>query len=153
MKEALADVPGIRPLDLPEDRDPVWHMIHWTFIPEELPGVSREQFIKVLRAERVPIGGSYVGTPIHLRPTFQRKEWWLGKGYPWKANPRGEEIVYRRGNCPVAERRCAEQDLILGGGSWWKDVSSLIDQIAEAFRKVTADPRHDTGDVSAGRIV
>ena len=141
LKEALSGVPGIRPLDLPEDRDPAWHMIHWTFLPEELPGVSREQFIKALRAEGVPIGGSYVGTPIHLRPTFQQKRWWLGKGYPWKANPRGDEILYREGDCPVAERRCAEQDLVLGGGSWWRDVSTLIDQIAEAFRKVTAEPQ------------
>jgi dTDP-4-amino-4,6-dideoxygalactose transaminase len=140
LREALADVPGIRPLDLPAHCDPAWHMVHWTFVPEELPGVRRAQFIKALQAEGVPIGGSYVGTPIHLRRTFQRKEWWLGQGYPWRANPRGDAIVYREGDCPVAERRCAEQDLILGGGAWWRDVSPLIEQIAEAFRKVTARP-------------
>lgn len=138
LREALEGVPGIRPLNLPEECDPAWHMVHWTFVPEELPGVSRAQFIKALRAEGVPIGGSYVGIPIHLRRTFQRKEWWLGNGYPWRANPRGEAIVYRRGDCPVAERRCFEQDLVMGGSAWWKDVSPLIEQIAEAFRKVTA---------------
>ena len=37
-----------------------------------------------------------------------------------------------------AERRCAEQDMILGGGGWWKDVAPLIEQIAAAFRKVAA---------------
>ena len=75
-----------------------------------------------------------------MRRTFARKEWWLGNGYPWAASARGEAIVYREGDCPVAERRCAELDLILGGGGWWQDVTPLLDQIVAAFRKVTARP-------------
>jgi hypothetical protein len=50
-------------------------------------------------------------------------------------------MAYRKGDCPVAERRCAELDLTLGGGGWWKDVSPLIGQIADAFRKVTRDTK------------
>jgi len=141
LRELLKGVPGIRPLNLPEHLDPAWHMVHWTFVPEDLPGVTREQYIKALQAEGVPISGSYVGTPIHLRYTFLRKEWWLGKGYPWRANPKGDEIVYRTGDCPVAERRCFEQDIVLGGGAWWRDVTPLLEGIAEAFHKVTAQPQ------------
>lgn len=140
LRRALEDVPGIRPLDLPEHLDPAWHMVPWTFVPEDAPGVNRAQYVKALAAEGVPINSGYVGTPMHLRSVFRNKQWWLGKGYPWKASPRGDEIVYREGDCPVAERRCAEQDMILGGGSWWQDVSELIEQIGDAFRKVTADP-------------
>jgi dTDP-4-amino-4,6-dideoxygalactose transaminase len=139
LREALAGVPGIRALDLPAHCDPAWHMVPWTFAAGDLPGVTRQQYVKALQAEGVPIGAGYVGTPIHLRRTFQNKEWWLGNGYPWKANSRGEKIVYRKGDCPVAEERCERLDLILGGGGWWTDVSALVDQIAEAFRKVTAD--------------
>jgi dTDP-4-amino-4,6-dideoxygalactose transaminase len=140
LAEKLAGVPGIRPVSLPAGSDPAWHMVPWTFAAEDLPGVSREQYLKALRAEGVPIGGSYVGTPIHLRRTFREKEWWLGKGYPWAANPRGGEIAYRLGDCPAAERRCAELDMMMGGGSWWKDVSTLVDEIARAFRKVISEP-------------
>jgi len=140
LRQALHGVPGIRPLDLPDTLDPAWHMVPWTFAPDELPGISRAQYVAALRAEGVPISTGYVGTPIHLRRTFQRKEWWLGNGYPWAANPRGDQIVYRQGDCPVAEQRCAELDLIMGGGSWWNDVTPLLDQIADAFRKVTAQP-------------
>jgi dTDP-4-amino-4,6-dideoxygalactose transaminase len=138
LRDALAGVPGIRPLDLPAHLDPAWHVVPWSFAAADLPGVSREQYIQALAAEGVPIAGSYVGTPIHLRRTFQRKEWWLGKGYPWAASPRGDAIVYREGDCPVAEARCARLDLRLGGGSWWRDVSPLLAQIAAAFRKVVS---------------
>ena len=137
---ALADVPGIRGQELSHDLDPAWHMMPWTFVADELPGVARRQYVKALAAEGVPISEGYVRTPIHLRRAFQRKEWWYGKGYPWAASPRGDEIVYCEGDCPVAERRCAELDMIMGGGAWWRDVSVLLDQIIEAFKKVTAEP-------------
>jgi dTDP-4-amino-4,6-dideoxygalactose transaminase len=146
LQEGLADAPGIRVVELPEHCDPAWHMIPWTFAAEDLPGVTRGQYVKALGAEGVPIGSGYVRTPIHLRRTFQTKEWWLGKGYPWAANPRGDEIVYAEGDCPVAERRCAELDLTMGGGGWWKDVTPLLDQIIEAFGKVTSSPER-LGDV------
>jgi dTDP-4-amino-4,6-dideoxygalactose transaminase len=141
LAEALRGVPGIRPQRLPEHLDPAWHMGQWTFLPEEVPGVSRAQYLKALQAEGVPIGGSYVGVPIHLRRTFQRKEYHFGKGYPWTANPRNKEIVYRQGDCPVAERRCRDLDLMMYGGSCWKDLSPLTEQIGRAFRKVTAQAR------------
>ena len=141
LREALAGMPGIRPVDLPDHCEPAWHMIPWTFAAEDLPGVGREGFVKALAAEGVPISAGYVSTPIHLRKVFREKKWWLGKGYPWAASPRGAEMAYREGDCPVAERRCAELDMMLGGGGWWKDVSALLDQTAEAFRKVTANPR------------
>lgn len=138
LKDVLQGTPGIRAQRLPETHDPAWHMAPWTFVPEDVPGVSRAQYVKALSAEGVPINCGYVGTPIHLRRTFQHKEWWLGKGYPWAAAARGDEIVYRDGDCPVAERRCAELDLVMGGGSWWGDRSALLEQIAAAFAKVTA---------------
>jgi perosamine synthetase len=141
LRQALKGTPGIRPLNLPEDRDSAWHIVPWTFAAEDLGGkVNRTQYLKALQAEGVPIGWSYVGNPINLRPIFQKKEWWLGGGYPWKANSRGEQIVYRTGDCPVAEKRCWELDMTMGGGSWMKDLRPMLDQIAAAFRKVTADP-------------
>ncbi|MBE7464389.1 MAG: DegT/DnrJ/EryC1/StrS family aminotransferase [Planctomycetes bacterium] len=138
LAERLAGVPGIRPQRLPADRDPAWHMITWTFVPEEVPGVTRKQYVKALQAEGVPLGSGYVGTPIHLRPVFQQKRTHYGRGYPWAAHPEGERIVYRAGDCPVAEKRCAELDLTLGGGAWMRDEALLLDQIAAAFRKVTS---------------
>jgi len=87
-----------------------------------------------------PVAASYVGTPIHLRRAFQKKEWWLGRGYPWAATPEGQQMTYRKGDCPVAERRCELLDLNLGGGNWYEDLAPLVDQVGAAFRKVTSDP-------------
>jgi dTDP-4-amino-4,6-dideoxygalactose transaminase len=140
LREALTGIPGIRPPAIPEDLDPAWHMVPWTFVADDLPGVTRAQYLEALSAEGVPIGPSYVGTPIHRRWAFRTKTWWLGYGYPWTANPRGEDIVYGEGDCPVAERRCADLDMMMGGGAWYKNVTPLLDQIVEAFRKVTAQP-------------
>ncbi len=139
LREVLAGIPGIRPQQLPTGCDPAWHIVPWTFVPEQVPGISRAQYVKALAAEGVPLAASYVATPIHLRHVFQTKTWWLGNGYPWAANPRGNEIVYRKGDCPVAERRSAELDLRLGGGTWYADLRPAIDQIGAAFRKVTAN--------------
>jgi len=138
LAEVLEGVPGIRPLHLPPHLDSAWHIAYWTFVPEDLPGVTRSQYVKALRAEGVPIGESYVGTPIHLRKTFQEKQCHYGKGFPWSANPRNEEIAYRPGDCPVAEQRCRELDLTLYGSPCWKDVSRTTEQIGRAFRKVAA---------------
>lgn len=138
LRNELEGVPGIQPLNLPDGYDQAPHIVTWSFVPDEVTGVSREQYIKTLSAEGVPISGSYVGTPIHLRRTLQKKEWWLGNGYPWAASDRAEQITYQKGDCPVAERRCSQLDLKMGGGAWWKDVSPLIDQIGDAFRKVTS---------------
>ena len=138
LAEELDGVPGIRPQRLPDHLDPAWHIAYWTFVPEEVEGASRAQYLKALQAEGVPMGGSYVGTPIHMRRTFQRKEFQFGKGYPWAANPRNDEIAYAEGDCPVAEKRCREGDITMYGGSCWKDVSKVTNQIGKAFRKVTA---------------
>ena len=78
----------------------------------------------------------YVGRPIHLRPRIQEKEYFFGKGYPWTCAQR--EVTYAVGDCPVAEARCADTELTLGGGPAWRgDQSALVDQILDAFEKVT----------------
>ena len=139
MKELLEGVPGIKPVELPQHCDPAWHMCPWTFVAEEVPGVSREQYLKALKAEGIPISGSYVGTPIHLRRTFREKRTHFGRGYPWSAHPHPDSITYHAGDCSVAERRCAEQDMMMLGSAACVDITPLLHQIAGAFRKVTSN--------------
>ncbi|MCZ7648901.1 MAG: DegT/DnrJ/EryC1/StrS family aminotransferase [Planctomycetota bacterium] len=135
--ERLRGVPGIRALRLPERLDPAWHSVHFVFVPEEVPGVTRSQYVQALSAEGVPIFTGY-DSAIHLRPAFQEKRTHFGRGFPWSAHPRGGEIVYRAGDCPVAERRCGETGLTMLGGWSCRDIAPLLDQIGVAFRKVAA---------------
>ncbi len=138
LAEYLEAIPGIRLQRLPNHSDPAWHMGSWTFVQDELPGVTRKQFVKALQAEGVPIGDGYVKTPIHLRPTFQEKRTHFGRGYPWAAHPGGANILYRKGDCPVAEKRCEELELTMLGGGFYQDASEQLKQIKRAFQKVTA---------------
>jgi dTDP-4-amino-4,6-dideoxygalactose transaminase len=135
--ELLAGVPGIRPPHLPDWADPVWHMVNWTFVAEEVPGISRAQYVKALRAEGVPISTGYVGSPLHLRPTMRQKRYHFGRGYPWAADPASHFIEYAPGDCPVAERRCSELDMTTQTGWCYCDVSAIMKEFAAAFRKVT----------------
>lgn len=136
--DGLADIPGVEPVGVAEDCVHVYHMGSPTFAPEEVEGVSRETYVKALGAEGVPIGMGYVRTPIHLRPRIQEKITFFGKGYPWTCAQR--DVNYAVGDCPVAEARCANTELTLGGGPAWRgDQSPLVDQILDAFEKVTAN--------------
>ena len=47
-------------------------------------------------------------------------------------------MTYQKGDCPVAEHRCASTELTLGGGaSWYGDQSELVKAVLYAFEKVT----------------
>ncbi len=136
--DGLASIPGVDPVTVAPDCEHVYHMGSPSFAPDDVEGVSRATYVKALAAEGVPIGMGYVGTPIHLRPRMQEKNYFFGKGYPWTCAQR--DVTYAAGDCPVAEARCANTELTLGGGpSWRGDQSALVDQILGAFEKVTAD--------------
>ncbi|MBN1673504.1 MAG: DegT/DnrJ/EryC1/StrS family aminotransferase [Kiritimatiellae bacterium] len=136
LRERLRDMPGIRPQKMPQHLDPAWHLLPWSFVPDEVPGVTLHQYLAALKAEGVPVS-QYVKTPIHLRPMFQHKTSHYGRGYPWKAHPQGDKIVYRQGDCPVAERHCAAYDIIIGSNRFYRPINAWLDQVEQAFRKVT----------------
>jgi dTDP-4-amino-4,6-dideoxygalactose transaminase len=136
LTEGLKDIPGIKGVKVADGCEHVYHQYSPTFVPEEVEGVSREVYVKALAAEGVPISLGYVRTPIYLRPRFQQKNYFYGKGLPWSLSQR--PIEYRPGDCPVAEHRCAHVELSSGGGPrWLGDQSALVRQILNAFEKVT----------------
>jgi hypothetical protein len=118
----------------------VYHSYSPTYQAEELDGLGRTVFVEALRAEGVPIAESYVGTPLHLTSRFQERRGYVGGGLPWSAA--GRDVRYRRGDCPVAEERCARTDLSLYlGPNLHRPAPEYLDQIAQAFAKVTAQCR------------
>jgi len=140
LSRGLEDIPGIRPVHVPSTNVHVYHVYSPSFVPKEVPGVSRDVYVRALAAEGVPIGLGYVRVPIHLRPRMQEFEFFYGKGCPWKCHAASRKVRYRKGDCPVAEKRCAKHELTLGGGpSWLGDQSKLVDQVLDAFGKVTGN--------------
>jgi perosamine synthetase len=60
----LRDIKCIFPLNPPNDRTPSWYAIPILYVPEEMPGVTRERFVEALHAE----GASEVDIPNSTRP-------------------------------------------------------------------------------------
>lgn len=136
LTEGLGDMLGTHPVHTARGCEHVFHIYCPTFSPESVDGISREMYVKALSAEGVPIGMGYVRQPIHLRHRMQAHDYFFGGGYPWKAGHRS--MTYQKGDCPVAEHRCASTELTLGGGaSWYGDQSELVKAVLYAFEKVT----------------
>ena len=133
LSRQLAEIPGAQPPVIHEGGEHVYHLYPMTYCAEEMDGLPREVYMDALRAEGVPVT-AYVRTPIYLRRRYQEREYFWGGGLPWSLGKR--EVVYRAGDCPVAEHRCAETEMHMGGMAWYVDCAELMDQYGEAFRKV-----------------
>ena len=55
----LKEIPGIDPVRLPENSRAVWHVFPLRYDPRSFHGLSRNGFIRALRAEGVPCSGGY----------------------------------------------------------------------------------------------
>ena len=133
----LEEFAGIEPAYESPDCFHVYHMYSPSYHGEELAGLSRDGYIKALRAEGVSIG-SYVNMPIHLRRRMQEHYYW-GRGCPWSCKFAVREVNYRKGDCPVAEERCEKRELNIGSINWYsKERRAIVDMYLEAFRKVHA---------------
>ncbi|HEV8635999.1 MAG TPA: DegT/DnrJ/EryC1/StrS family aminotransferase [Chloroflexota bacterium] len=130
--EALRGVPGIEPVFPRVEAGQTYHMIPFRYRGDQLGGLPREKYREMVQAEGVRLA-SYVSVPIHLRPRFQEHRF-FAKGYPWASAE--TPVVYRPGDCPVAERFCSEQELTLYSTPLCDASDELIDQIAHAFVKV-----------------
>lgn len=130
---SLVEPPTVKPW-----AEPAWHIWPLKFRPENAGGLAKPEYVRALMSEGVPIGRGYVRTPFHMRPAFRDRVYWYGKGLPWSLRPVADQIVYREGDCPAAERLCRERELVFGAGPWIRDLRPILDRWIEAFRKVEA---------------
>ncbi|UCH35571.1 MAG: DegT/DnrJ/EryC1/StrS family aminotransferase [Armatimonadota bacterium] len=137
LSRGLSEIPGIEPPFVAPGCEHVYHIYSPTFVADEAAGVSRQQFVEAVAAEGVPVGMGYVRTPVYLRPRHQEHAYFYGKGCPWSCHLAKRAVEYHRGDCPVTERRCDEQELTIGGSvAWLGDQTPMMDQYLDAFRKV-----------------
>ena len=55
----LGEIPGIKPVRLPENSRPVWHLYPFRYDARQFNGLSRDKFIRALNAEGIPSSGGY----------------------------------------------------------------------------------------------
>jgi dTDP-4-amino-4,6-dideoxygalactose transaminase len=138
LSRGLAEIPGIEPPYVAPGCEHVYHIYSPTFVASEVEGISRPRWVEAVAAEGVPISTGYVKVPVYLRPRHQEHAYFYGKGCPWNCHLARRVAEYHRGDCPVTERRCAEQELTIGGSvAWLGDQTALLDQYLDAFRKVS----------------
>jgi dTDP-4-amino-4,6-dideoxygalactose transaminase len=56
---ALKEIPGIRPVRLPENSRAVWHLYPFRYDPEKFQGLPRDGFVRAMRAEGIPCSAGY----------------------------------------------------------------------------------------------
>jgi dTDP-4-amino-4,6-dideoxygalactose transaminase len=128
--ERLAGIAGIRPVEVAPGCEHTFHRYAPTFVPVEVEGISREAYVQALAAEGVPISAGPVGTPIHQRTLLRRWHQVYGN-----RSRRGRGI--EPGQCPVAEHRCAQTELVLGSRTSpppWPE--GLVKQVYDALSKI-----------------
>lgn len=98
-----------------------------------LTSVSREQIVKALRAEGVPVAPGYQN--IHLLPMYQKRVAYGRGGFPWSAPLYKGRVSYAKGICPVAED-LQDRRFIVMGMCLFDYTEQDIDLLISAFHKV-----------------
>ena len=99
--------------------------------------LSRDKIVKALEAEGVQgLMRGYVN--LHSLPTFKNKIAYGSKGFPWTYENSRQNISYKKGICPVAEK--LHEETFLGLEICDFDLlDNDIEKIGLAFKKVWAN--------------
>lgn len=130
----LAAVPGIEPTARPGPHDVCPHHLYpFRYRAEAFAGVSRERFLRALRAEGIPAAPGYT-TPLYRQGLFTDR----AVGPYTGGRDTGAYPDYSRVRCPVCERVSEAE------GAWLSQRIMLgprgdMDDIAEAVAKVHAN--------------
>jgi UDP-4-amino-4,6-dideoxy-N-acetyl-beta-L-altrosamine transaminase len=105
--EAFANLDGVRPPAQRSYVDPTWHLY-----PLRVTGGRRREVFEKLRAAGIGVQVNYI--PVYWHPVF-------------------EDLGYRRGTCPVAERYYSEEiSLPVFADLRSADVERVIDEVRQA---------------------
>jgi dTDP-4-amino-4,6-dideoxygalactose transaminase len=131
LRANLGKIPGIKPVRLPENSKPSWHLCAFLYDAAQFNGLSRDKFLKALSAEGVPCSSPY------------REQYYDGlldeainsRGYKrlWtdtRLKAYRESFKELKGN-----KQACETMFAFGQGMLLADRKDL-DQIGEAIRKI-----------------
>lgn len=127
----LSQIPGITPAKMyPGTTRNAYHLYMFRYDAGQFAGLSRDAFLKALRAEGVPASSGY--GPLNKEPFLERTL--TSRGYRAIYDDRVIARWRERNQCPVNDRLCAEavwftQTMLLGP-------KSDMDQIADAIRRI-----------------
>lgn len=133
----LEKIPGIRPArQYPGCTRNAYHLFMFRYDSAEFSGLSRELFLKALRAEGIPASGGY--SPLNTQPFL--KNTLNSRGYRRLFPEKTLRQWAERTACPANGRLCSEavwltQNMLLGSRS---DMVSIVEAIARIRRHAGA---------------
>lgn len=143
LKAKISKIPGIVPYKLYDDvTRAAFHLFPFRFIQQEFKGLSRELFVKALKAEGIPCSTGYA--PLNKMPylddTFKSKNY--QKMYP--KDMLDFKKYLEQNACPQNDRICNEeaiwltQNMLLGSRQDMDDIASAIEKIYGQVDKLMA---------------
>ena len=134
LKSQISDIPGIVPYEFHKGvTRAAFHLFPFRYKKEKFNGLSREVFLKALRAEGVTCSQGY--SPLNKMPYLENA--FQSKNFQKMYAP--ERLDFNRfleqNKCPVNDRLCNEeavwisQNVLLGGKADMDDIATAIEKI------------------------
>ncbi|HJN18659.1 MAG TPA: DegT/DnrJ/EryC1/StrS family aminotransferase, partial [Armatimonadota bacterium] len=136
ISHAMESIPGVGPTYVAPDCTHTYYAQTLTYHPEELDGLPMQRFFEALYAEGLDRLGAH-GRPIHEFGIFQALEFY-GKGCPWTCRHAASERSYKDLSFPAIDAMRASSFVVGLPAGYVTDDPAPIDQLIEAFRKVTS---------------
>ena len=137
INHALETLPGVGGTYVAADCVHTYYAQMLTYDAEQLDGLPLAAFVQALQAEGVT-GTGFLNAPVHTFGLFQDRQFY-GKGCPWKCPHAAIERSYDKLAFPNAEHLRESAFLIGSPGGYVTQDLQVISEIADAFRKVTAN--------------
>lgn len=139
LTKKIEDIEGIKPPEVPKG----YKHSYWLY-PIKLDlsklKVSKEDFVKALRAEGIPASAGYIGLPLYMASVLAEKKGYAGTGCPWICPHYGREIIYKKGLCPRTEE-ILSQLITLPCNEYFtekdiEDIALAIRKVAEYYKRI-----------------
>jgi dTDP-4-amino-4,6-dideoxygalactose transaminase len=130
LTDRLAGIDGLTPPVVKPDCRHVYYIYALAYDAEKT-GIPRDQFIRAMNAEGIPMGAGYIA-PLYLGPIYHERKAPAFRHYTGTA-------TYERGLCPVVER-LHERDLVLTLVARAPARTDDMDDIVRAVEKIMAYP-------------
>lgn len=132
IETAVGSLDGLTPRRRPDPAGAIGSSLTW-FAPTS---ETAKQFVKALRAERIPSAQMYDGLPVYAAPAILAKRTASGKGGPWNCAEHPTDVTYAMGMCPQTED-LVSRSITVGVGPGFDEAD--CDDIASAIRTVAKD--------------
>jgi len=133
LTEKLRDYEFLIPPKVRHSCTHVYYLYPIRFIRNEI-GISRETFVKAMKAEGISIAEGYV-RPIYLEPMYQKQVAYGKDGCPFKCPWYKGQLYYEPGICPTAERLHFEQ-ILTTDICKYPNGEKEIDEFVTAVKKI-----------------